>query len=97
MMDRDNLFEEFHLAAFASYLCFLAKDTNAIKAYREETRDSYSPPGNALDRAIDQATGREFAFFRGFIEWGANQYGRDYLPSNFLDRIAPEKGAGDGK
>lgn len=84
---------EFHMIAFAGYVRFVTKQPSALSAYLEATGDTYQPPQSAIEGMIDHATGAGREFVRRFIDWCGGQYGRDYLPADFVDRMAPNKAA----
>ena len=90
MLDPAHLF---HLAAFVGYVRWASGDAKMIARFERETEVVYHAPKTGLDAAIDKATGRNSAIARQFMEWCATDYGREYLPENFMEILTEKRDA----
>jgi len=85
LVPRDPL----HHAPWAACLLWAGGDKEAVARFRAETGCTWTPPKNALDRMIDDATGHSGETARRFIEWfNANVYGIDEN-GEVIDRDEP--------
>ena len=81
----------FHLGAFVGYVGWAASEPHMIANFERDTGIKYRPPKTFLDAAIDKATGRNSAIARQFMEWCATDYGREYLPENFMEILTEKR------
>jgi hypothetical protein len=76
----------FHMGAFAAFVTFNASNLDCLQAFCEETGTILSPPRSPLDAMIDKATGYQRDIAVKFVEWCAEAYGKDCLPSDYLEQ-----------
>ena len=86
----------FHLGAFVGYVKWASGDAKMIDRFQSDTGVAYRAPRTGLDAAIDKATGYNSEIARRFTEWCANDYGRQFLPENFME-ILTEKPNDNGR
>ena len=89
----DELQAYIHEQSFAGFISFSSGDGNSIAAFEKDTGISIDSliPKTGLDAMIDKATGRRREFVKSFIEWCADQYGREFLPDDLSVFMTNEK------
>jgi hypothetical protein len=80
--------EQFHMQAFVDFLRWASANEGMCNQFRTETGETYSPPKSGLDMMIDTATGRTKKVYERFVEWSAQQYGKEFLPDDVLKAIS---------
>ena len=83
----------FHLGAFVGYVRWASGDSKMIDRFQAETGVVYHAPKTGLNAAIDKATGRNSAIARQFMQWCATAYGREFLPTNFMEILTEKPNA----
>lgn len=77
----------FHMQAFVDFMRFASGEPSLVERFERETSMRYVPPANALEAAIDKATGHEDKLAEAFVLWCADEYGREYLPKDIMGAI----------
>jgi hypothetical protein len=86
-----NPAHRFHLGAFVDYVGWAARDPQMVENFERDTGIKCRPPKTGLDAVIDKATGRNSAIASQFIDWCATYYGREFLPTNFMEILTEKR------
>jgi hypothetical protein len=81
----------FHLGAFVGYVRWAARDPQMVENFERDTGIKFRPPKTGLDAAIDKATGYNSEIARRFMDWSATYYGREFLPTNFMEILTEKR------
>jgi hypothetical protein len=60
---------DYMIPAWLGCIAWALGDPDIMAAFRAETGNQWTPPGNAIDRMVDDATGAGEAFVRQFVGW----------------------------
>ena len=55
--------------AWVGFVSFMLREPDQVKRYRYETGDKWTPGTTAIDRMVDEATGRDIQFIKDFVAW----------------------------
>ena len=69
----DSLFPEgtprYMTPAWLSFIMFSLRDEQAIEAFRKESGNNWKPNGIPIEMMVDDATGADWNFLKGFVLW----------------------------
>ena len=71
-----------HEQAFSGFIRFCSGEEKMIELFESDTGLSIPIPRSPIEAMIDKATGSKREFVKQFIEWCADQYGREMLPDD---------------
>jgi len=78
-----------HELAFAGFISFCSSNLESIEAFERDTGLKIPTPRTPIESAIDEATGFRRDFVKQFIDWCADQYGRELLPEDLSVFMKP--------